>query len=296
MRKWLVLVISTVLLFPFPVQAQGTVKMDTLKVLLWSEYDQPSMLVIQDFTLTEDSQIPATMDIRIPKEANITAVAYLSGGEYLLGNYQPQDEEDANWQRIQLFVTERTTYRVEYYQPLLRDGDKRSFTYQWTGDFSVNELDIELQVPDDSRGIITDPVIPLMQNQPFLSGGARSSGLGQGESYVLQLEYSRSSDVVAATPPSSQVEPIVPVDENTDGRSTLDNLPLLLGGFGIALILAALYFFFRGQSSQTRKIRARRRSSSPQDPAVASYCSECGTRAQESDRFCRVCGSKLRGN
>ena len=296
MRKWLILLTTLVLLFPFPVQAQGTVKIDSLKVLLWAEYDQPSMLVIHDFTLTQDTQVPTSMDIRLPKDANITAVAYLSKGEYLLASYQTQPEEDANWQTIRLFVTERTGYRVEYYQPLERSGDQRSFNYQWTGDYSVNEFDVEVQVPDDSRGVKTDPAIPLMQNQPFMSGGAMVSGLKVGETYQLQLEYSRSNEVAVVTPGSSQVEPVEPVDENTDGRSTLDNLPLFLGGFGVALILAALFYFFRGQSSSVRAVKPRRRSHTPQEPSMPSYCHECGTRTHEGDRFCRACGSKLRGS
>jgi len=296
MRKWLILLTTLVLLFPFPVQAQGTVKIDSLKVLLWAEYDQPSMLVIHDFTLTEDTQVPTSMDIRLPKDANITAVAYLSEGDFLLASYQTPPEEDANWQTIRLFVTERTTYRVEYYQSLERSGDQRLFNYQWTGDYSVNEFDVEVQVPDDSRGVKTDPAIPLMQNQPFMSGGAMVSGLKVGETYQLQLEYSRSNEVAVVTPGSSQVEPVEPVDENTDGRSTLDNLPLFLGGFGAALILAALFYFFRGQSSSVRTVKPRRRSHTPQEPSMPSYCHECGTRTHEGDRFCRACGSKLRGS
>jgi len=299
MRKWFIIFTLMVLLFPSQARAQetGTVELETLNVMLWPEYDQPSMLVIYNFTLTEDTQVPSSMDIRFPKDANITAVAYQSTEGLLLANYQPLPSEDPNWQAITVFLTERTTYHIEYYQPLDRDGEKRSYTYQWPGDYSVGEFDIEVQVPDDSRGIKTDPAIPLMQNQNFLSGGARMSGLGQGQTYQLQLEYSRSSDTPVTTPSSSQVEPIVPVDENTDGRSTLDNLPLFLGGFGVALILAALFYFFRsGQSSSLRTSKPRRRSQGPQEPSMPSYCPECGTRTNAGDRFCRTCGSKLRGN
>jgi len=298
MRKWLILLTVLVLLFPTSAQAQTPVGLESLKVLLWSEYDQPSMLVIYDFTLTEDTSVPTTMDIRFPKDANITAVAYQSGGELLLGNYQPKPEQDANWQVITLFITERTSYHIEYYQPLQRDGEQRSFNYQWTGDFSVNDFDVEVQVPEDSERVKTDPAIPLTQSQPFLSGGARMSGLAQGELYQLQLEYSRSNETPVVTPSSSQVEPIAPVDENTDGRSTLDNLPLILGGFGVALILVALVYFLRGQTVMNNIPKPRRRSSrdSSQEPGMAKYCPECGTRSQEGDRFCRACGSKLRGN
>lgn len=296
MRKWLILLTALALIFPSPARAQTPVALESLKVMLWAEYDQPSVLVIYDFTLTAETSIPASMDLRFPKEANVTAVAYQSGADLLLANYQTKAEDDANWQVITLFLTERTNYHIEYYRPLEREGDKRSFTYQWTGDYPVNEFDIEVQVPDDSKEVQTDPAIPLMQNQPFLSGGALMSGLGQGESYKLELEYSRSAETPVVTPASSQVEPVAPVDENTDGRSTLDNLPLFLGGFGVALILAALFYFFRSQSSPARASKPRKRSQGSPEPSMPSYCPECGTRSQEGDRFCRTCGSKLRGN
>lgn len=295
MRKWLILLTVLTLSIPFPVQAQGSAAVDSLKVMLWSEYDQPSMLVIYNFTVTDDTPVPTSMDLRFPSEANITAVAYQSGRDLLLANYQTQPSEDKNWQVIKLFITERTTYHIEYYQPLRMNGERRSFTYQWTGDYPVRGFDIEVQVPGDSSEVKTDPAIPLMQNQPFLSGGAMKSGFGEGETYQLQLEYSRSNDTPVTTPASTQVEPIVPVDENTDGRSTLDNLPLFLGGFGVALILAALFYFFRGQSP-VRMPKPRKRSQTTQEPSVTKYCPECGTRANAGDRFCRACGSKLRGN
>ena len=295
MRKWLILLTTLVLLFPSPARAQGTVKLDSLQVMLWAEYDQPSMLVINDFTLTSDTTIPTTLDIRLPKDANITAVAYKDATGLVLADYQTQPEEDANWQTIKLFVTNPTTYRVEYYQPLQRNGDQRSFTYQWTGDYSVNNFGVDVQIPDDSRSVKTPPAVLLTQNAPFMSGGATMSGLKEGETYQLQLEYSRSSEAAVVTPSSPQVEPVLPVDENTSGRSTLDNLPLFLGGFGVALILAALFYFFRGQSfAPARATKSRKRTHTPQEPGMSKYCPECGTRAEEGDRFCRVCGSKLR--
>ena len=213
MRKRLILLTMLVLLFPSMVQAQAPVTLNTLKVMLWPEYDQPSMLVIYDFTLADSIQVPTTMDLRFPKEANITAVAFNKNGELLLANYQPQTEQDANWQVITLFITELTNYHIEYYQPLEWNGDQRSFNYQWVGDYSVNDFDIEVQVPGDSTAIKTDPAIPLSPSQPFLSGGARMSALAEGQSYQLELEYSRSSEVPIVTPQSAQVEPIQPVDE-----------------------------------------------------------------------------------
>ncbi len=294
MRKWFVLLIAVLLSFPAPARAQTPVALDSLTVMLWPEYDQPSMLIIHNFTVTGDTQVPTTMVFRVPRDANITAVAYQSPSGLLLANYQSQPAQGENWQVITLFITERTNYHIEYYQPLERSGDTRTFAYQWSGDFPVRDFKIEVQVPADSKGVKTDPAIPLMQSGPSLNGGATMSGLVEGQTYQLELEYSRSSESVLATPASQQVEPLAPVDENTSGRSTLDNLPLFLGGFGAALILAALVYFIRGQSSANAP-KPRKRSQPARDSDTVIYCHECGARAQEGDRFCRACGSKLRG-
>ncbi len=93
-------------------------------------------------------------------------------------------------------------------------------------------LQHRVTVPADSTGTKTTPAIPFVQDQPTLTGGAMMSGLEAGQSYQVQLQYSRTSDetVVAAT--SSPIEPSEPLSANTDGRVTLDKLPYVLGGVG----------------------------------------------------------------
>ena len=296
MHKRLLIVILLVLLCTSTAYAQGAVTLKTFNVQLWAEHDQPSMLVIYTFEVSDDTQLPTSIDIRVPSDGNITAVAFDDISGPLLADYTNKPVEDANWQVITIFLTERTTYRVEYYQPLERNGDKRSFTFQWTGDHPVENFDIEIQVPNDSTGLKTTPAIPFVQEQIFLSGGAMLNTINEGDGYQLQLEYSRTSDEPSVAPVSGQqVEPLVPIDANTDGRVTLDNLPLVLGGFGAILIVAALFYFLRSGSSSSRKQRKpRQRHTASKNTTSQIHCHECGTRAHEGDRFCRICGSKLR--
>jgi hypothetical protein len=120
------------------------------------------------------------------------------------------------------------------------------------------------------------------------------NGLAEGQTYELKLYYSRTSETSVLTPPASQVvKPIAPVNENTDGRSTLNNLPLFLGGFGAVLILIALFYFLRSQSA-IHLTKPRRRGQQAPETGAQTYCHECGARAHEGDRFCRTCGSKFR--
>jgi len=296
MRKLVIFLILLVVLVPMPAQAQNILALRTFNVQLWAEHDQPSMLVIYTFDVADPAQLPANIEIRLPAEGNITAVAFEKDGGLLLANYANNPVEDADWQSITIQLTENTTYRVEFYQPIERDGDKRSFTYQWTGDHPVGNFDVEIQVPQDSTNVKTTPAIPFAQEQIFLSGGSMLNSMDEGESYQLTLEYSRTSETPSISSPSGQaaVEPLVPVNADTDGRVTLDNLPYVLGGFGAILIVAALFYFLRSGSPRTQR-KPRKRQSKSESTASQTYCHECGTRAHEGDRFCRICGSKLRG-
>jgi len=296
MQKRIFILILLILFIASPAYAQNTADLKTFNVQLWAEHDQPSMLVIYTFEVTDDTQIPASIDIRLPSAANITAVAFEEAGDLLLAEYKNVPNEDPNWQVITVFITAHTTYRVEYYQPLERNGNKRSFTFQWAwaGDHSVESFDVEVRVPEDSTGVKTTPTIPFVQDQIFQSGGAMLNTMNQGDEYQLQLEYSRESDLPSVSSSGGQaVEPVVPVDANTDGRVTLDNLPLVLGGFGVVLIAAALFYFLRSNSPEKQR-KSRQRHRSTQNGNSQTYCHECGARAHQGDRFCRVCGSKLR--
>jgi hypothetical protein len=295
MRKRCMIIILFVLSIVYPAHAQSAVALKMMNVQLWAEHDQPSMLVIYTFEVTDDTHIPTSIDIRLPSAGNITAVAFDKNNELFLADFTNKPIEDANWQVITIFIKERTTYHVEYYQPLERNGNKRYFTFQWTGAHPIENFDIEIQVPNDSTGVKTTPAIPFFQEQIFLIGGVMLNTINEGDGYQLHLEYSRTNDEPSVLPPSGQaVEPLMPIDADTDGRVTLDNLPYVLGGFGAILIVTALIYFLRSGSPRIQR-KPRQKQRGLQGASSQTHCHECGTRAREGDRFCRICGSKLRG-
>jgi len=278
-------------IFPAPAHAQGAMTLESLKVSLWSEYDQPSMLVIYDIKLSPDIPLPANLDVRIPVEGNITAVAYLAGDQLLNTEYAgPQ--QDSQWQTITLFIKQNATYRIEYYQPLTRKGDDRSFNYEWAGDYTVDHFSVEVKVPGDSTAIQSTPSLPFAPDSPFLTGTVSATPFKAGDTYQLQLSYRRPGDETVFAPSSPQVSASEPITQNTPGRVTLNNLPYILGIVGVVLIVGAIYYF--RQTNPQPEIKSRKRTRKASDDAAQIYCHECGARAHEEDRFCRICGTKLR--
>jgi hypothetical protein len=290
MRRWLALIIPLLLLFPLSAQAQNNIQIESLTVRLWPEYDQPSMLIIYDIEIAPDTPLPAVLDIRVPRDGNIIAVAYIDGDQLLNTEYAGPNEQDEKWQVITVFIRESATYRLEYYQPLTRAGNERSFGYQWTGDYPIKNFRVEVQAPGDSTALKSTPMMPFAPNQPFLSGSA-STSLDAGEIYQLELSYTRTSDQTVVSPASPQVTASEPVTEDTAGRVTLNSLPYILGAVGVILIIGAVYYFRQMNSTTTSKPRKRQQK---QEGDSQTYCHECGTRAHTEDRFCRTCGTKLR--
>jgi hypothetical protein len=299
MRKWLVFVLLLgVMIFPSTIQAEGGPKLDALHIELWSEYDQPSMLVINQFVVSQNTTLPVEVTLRFPKGGNLVAVAVETNGELLNKNFTGP-EEQGNWQQIKINVDSHDPHRIEYYQPLTRDGNQRQFKYQWFGDYYVKEFTITMLVPADSTELITSP--PLQDTTTSadgstISGTVIKNELKMGNSFQFELEYQRASNQPIVTDPSQadQVTTSAPLDENTPGRVSIANLPWIIGGFGVALIVIALFSYWRSTQSGDDKPPRRRRRQTEETGDDQAYCHECGARAHPGDRFCRTCGSRIK--
>jgi hypothetical protein len=297
MRKWLyfVLLLGS-LIIPGAASAQGGIKLSSIDIQLLSEWDQPSMLVIHQFTVSESTSLPVDVKLRFPKNGNLTAVAYLENERYINTDFSGPAEQ-GNWQTVTVPVKSYVPYRIEYYEPLTRDGNQRSFTFRWFGDYAVDEFIVTAFLPSDSTNVTADPPFTdTAASQDGLSfiGQIKSNSLKMGQSNQFKIHYERESEAVTK-PDDSNIQPSQPIGPDTEGRVAINNLPWIIGGFGLALIGMALFFYFR--STQTSEQKSRRRRSGQSNVETRdeqAYCHECGARAHPGDRFCRTCGSKLR--
>src|SRR5829696_1765670 len=191
MRKWLIFILLVGLLIsPSKAGAQGGIKLKSINIELWSEYDQPSMLVIHEFIVDQSIPLPVQVTMRFPKDANLTAVAYFDNT--LINTEFTGPDEQGNWQTVVLNVKSYAPHRIEYYQPITRDGNKREFSFRRFGDYPADELHITVQLPADSTNIVTDPALTstgLSDDGVHIVGIAESNNLKMGQSYQFKLEY-----------------------------------------------------------------------------------------------------------
>ena len=300
MRKWLVLVcLFGHLMLPSSAAAAGGPKLDSLNIELWSEYDQPSMLVINEFVVSQGTPLPASVTLRFPREGNLVNVAEKKEDGKLYNKAFSAPTEQGDWQTVTINVNSYQPHRIEYYQPLTRDGNKREFKYKWFGDYYVKQLDVTILIPADSTDLVTSPALQSTSTSKdglLILGTVTKNEMKVMNSFQFDLQYQRTSTTLADSEAANQVEPSEPIGKNTPGRVSITNLPWIIGGFGLALIIIALFSYWRStQSSEEKTPRRRRRQTEAEavDEGQA-YCHECGTRAHPGDRFCRTCGSRLR--
>jgi hypothetical protein len=295
MRKWSLIILSGILfVFPSFAFAQSNVSLASVNVQLWPEYDQPSMLVITDFEVPAITSLPVNLTFRIPKDANLIAVAsYTADGSLANAAYEgPKD--DGEWQSF-IITLDSTTTRFEYYQPITFNGNQRTFSYLWNNDYAVDAFNISVLEPVDTTSLTTTPQLNSKEEKDGLVYyHGNPVKLASGEQFALNLEYQKSSDALITSPPG--VQPAAPVDENTPGRVSLNNtLPYLIGGLGVIMIVGGLVYYLRSGNNGSKKSR-RRKHANPiiEESESDVYCAQCGTRAHSGDRFCRVCGSRIR--
>ncbi len=295
MRRWLAFVIlAGAFAFPFTARAQNPIKLSMLQVQLWPEYDQPSMLVIYDFRLPDGAKLPVSVSMSFPKEAHLVAVASQAPDGSLLTTDYIGPTATEMWQTVTIQIQTPATYHLEYYEPMSRTGKQRQFTYLWPGDYAIDDISVSVRVPPDTTKIVTDPD---MKSTKGADGGAyliKDFGpLGAGQQFPLHLTYTKTSETLSV--PQENVQPSKPLGSSTPGRVMLSNyLPYILGILAIVVVGGASIYLL--QSNRSHAPRTRRSHAARAESGAKSdvYCHQCGARAQTGDRFCRVCGTRLR--
>jgi hypothetical protein len=297
MRKFVFLVAVFCLLFSIPSIAGAQspdIVLGEVIIQIWPEYDKPEALVIYDFSLSP-TVLPATVQIRIPKDGELLAVAQDTPQGLMMHPYE-FIAGVGEYDLVVMTLTEMGKYRVEFYEPLERSGSQRRYILDWPGDYAVGNMLVFVQKPIGVRNLKTDPVLPELPGPDgFIYAQGQFTNLPAGQVFTLVLEYEKDDDSLSvANLPASISAPLETAQGSTFPLTTA--LPWLLGGFGAALIVGGLLWFWysgrgRGNGRPSRKRHAVRAEHGTGDQV---YCSQCGKRAEGSDRFCRACGARLR--
>jgi hypothetical protein len=300
MRKWFsVLLAILFLVVAFPAHAQAEVVINELQVSIWPEYDRPDQLVIYDFSLAPGTPSSAPVQLRIPADASLNAVAMKSGDSFVNIQYE-EPVKEGDWQVVTIVTAEATEYRLEYYAPIQLDGNQRHFEFTWLGDYVVNTLVASVQEPPNVTSFKSTPTLPNESSSQdgFLVHSGTFGSVKAGESWSLEVDYTRSSDElsVAGQEPNQNVVNPAATTNSPIMESLSRNFAYILIAVAVLLIVVGVvWYLLSGRESGSANKRKRHQASlDNSSPEGQVYCHQCGKRSQVGDKFCRSCGVKLR--
>ncbi len=276
------------------------------EIQLWPEFDQPSMLVMYTFVLTQTSPVPAQLAIRIPTSAGIPETVSIGPDSENLFEVEYNRQVEGQWSTLR-FKTALPVIRIEYYDPtIIKSGKIRHFSYTWTADYPTDSLLLQIQKPYGSKNV---QISPTISNSEWASDGvlnyfsADISSLSNGNSFSIDLSYQKENDMLSV--PGLEVRSTVPITYQTQGRvrwwSTFPWLLFAPFMFILLIVSGLLYFRINPRKliplpiEMNRITKTEKPNPSPQDtPVWVTHCQQCGRRANPGDRFCRTCGTHLR--
>jgi len=304
MRRSFFLLFILLISLIVPVQAQSTVAFDTIQIKIWPEYDRNAVLVIQDLFLAESIDLPAQVTLQIPAAVGdpySVAVRELDGMLYLL---EYEKETNGNWLNL-TFTTAYPEIWIEYYDPSIAvNGDVHSYSYQWTGNYAVNSMQIEVQQPYSA----TQMVFKQSMGSSVIGGDGLTyytSNVGAvnfGTAFTLDFSYVKTDDVLSSQMISQQqVTAAQPITEETKGRLAFNQIfPWILVGLSLVIITIGVFWYIQNQKKETTPAYKRHSSHRANKYDYGSgnsiFCHQCGNKANPSDSFCRSCGTQLRRN
>ncbi|MFH1446206.1 MAG: hypothetical protein ABIG43_02200 [Chloroflexota bacterium] len=270
--------------------------LEKVEVLLMPEFDQPSMLVIYNVTLAEDTPLPLQVSLQIPAHiSSLLRVGFnTADGQFQATTYQLNSEAD--WTNV-TFITGSLSIQVEYYDSnLVKDGDRQSFLFTWMSQHDVSDFVFHLHIPIGASQVMMTP--DLGSSQHYLEGFdcyKKSSGsVAAGHPVTLELSYNWSADDLSDT--AFVVQPVEPIGEGTAGRTSESNtiMILLMVIAGLILLGIVIYYWWYWNNMRKMAIPEGRRAASVAPTTPLLYCQECGQRSAIGDQYCRNCGADLK--
>lgn len=298
-RVLLTLVVVFIIFTALPASAQSELRLATVQVQLWPEYDRPSMLVIYTITLPDDQPLPAEVSLRIPAGVGEpSAVAVLEDSGLVTRQYA--STVDGDWAVITL-EADLPIIQVEYYDPALSQSDSpRSYDYLWQSDYAVDEFIIGVQQPIGASQFdiqSDEPVfgVPEVQASGMNQYTASLGSLEAGETFSFSLSYTKTSTALS-------IESLLQDTSTADEAPASESLPVwvwvLVGVGGVFVGVGVIYFVrastVKKPASSYRRKKQRSSGRADRSGGKNLFCHQCGSPAEPGDKFCRECGTKLR--
>lgn len=288
---------------PAPAKAGG-VRLSSLSIEIWPEYDRPAALVILRGVVAEDVKLPAAIALRLPAGADgAAAVAYSTAQDGNLLNLKNEQVKGKDGVSVKFDAPTRF-FHIEFYEPLPTADPARTYTYTWRGDVAVEKTAVVVQEPAGSLGLVTEPAFnQTSQGAEGLNYRIGDLGaLPAGKAVPIKITYTKpdarpSVEIKGMRTAQAAPANVAPTAASINApvppaQGGLPNWVVPVGGFAAFGIIVALLvaLLWRRQAGAPAPAGAAKAAAAT---GAATFCRKCGAPLAPDSAYCAKCGTKV---
>jgi hypothetical protein len=274
--------------------AQTTVTaIDSLVIELWPDYDKPSVLVLLSGTLPFDTNLPATVTLPLPENAQFHVIARIDSKDGVMKDDITSSPAPPD---AMTFITPDLRFRLEFYLPYTVNDNQRSFDYTWVANLSVSELQLKVQRPVSASSFHTEPEhenIVMAENRlAYYVFPAHHVPAGQPSSVHVEYKMIGTQLTAESLRPSSPVKqtPESPIGSAASSGINWPLVAIVVGGLIVLMVVVWYIVSNRATAHIDRPSHARAKD---KGQSRSKFCYNCGEPVDKEDKFCSNCGIEL---
>ncbi len=292
-KRFLFVAILTILLIGIPqtAHAQQSLRIGSLGISVYPEYDQPGVLVQYQGAIvgTADKSNPREIAFLVPQGAGVgAACAIQANGSHTSEKWNETDAGNG-LTRVTYSIIEPNFHLEYYYNPLTGTPDKKmEFVYQAA--LPVDEIHVEIQHPLKATNFVLTPDTKdsHKDDEGFTYHSYIFNQVAAGQKVSASVAYTKTD-----SKPSISGQPKTTVTPNASSDNGVNpNVIVLSSALVIALGMLG-YFVWERRSGKPQYARTPTSRPSPQ-PLGGGFCTECGNALDAEDKFCGKCGTPRR--
>lgn len=238
----MLLVLAFSLLTVADALAKDALSIGRMRVSVWPEYDDPSVLVIYDGRFSDDSQFPTKTSFFIPKGAVISDVCSLSPeGQHYCQLYEIV-EGDGERDRALMSLPFPNFYLSYHTTALDLTSEQRGVEFSLLANHPIEKVEVDIQQPLRSSAFAIAPGDgEQSEKKGFNHFQYELEDIAKGEERVFKIDYVKSDikpsvDIKYGTMASSDQVWGSPYDRQRNAKTLI----YVVFGTGVAAALAGL--------------------------------------------------------
>jgi len=278
---------------------ENAIDISTMKISLWSEYDNPNVLVMYKGRVSSNVKLPVTIKFSIIPDIEPHVASVTPANEHIHDPFDVGIEDGDTY--VTFLLTEREFAIEYYYRAFPTLGSNKSFIYNYKSYDQINNFTYEIQQPISATNFITQPssIRSIPDDKGILNHLVLAGRVAAGETKTVSVSYFKSSKKTS-----------LQLLENPDGKwSTYNIISTIALTMLVGLLINSYYQKGRGKGSGIQRAGAKRvaqkvkihnqQKSNPTEKLkyrsdrVPQFCSNCGEKVDIGTKFCGSCGNQL---